>query len=152
MKLRDKKTGEIYKISHVTPDGEIAVIASDNTLCYIKSLAELNEKCEDYEDPETFWYMTAWGDVKEYSQDQFAIKQKQAIGNYFETKEEAEKAVGKLKAITRLKSCGFKFKGWRTADLGGDKYYFVITAESDGAGKGDLDLLFGGEENSGGEE
>lgn len=60
--------------------------------------------------------------------------------------EEAEKAVERLRAWKRLKSCGFKFKGWRTADLGADKYYFVITAESDGAGKGDLDLLFGGKE------
>ena len=60
--------------------------------------------------------------------------------------EEAKKAPEKLEAWKRLEDKGFKFKGWRTADLGADKYYFMITAESDGAGKGDLDLLFGGEE------
>lgn len=69
-------------------------------------------------------------------------------GYHFETctKEEAEEAVEKLEAWKRLKDKGFRFEGWRTADLGADKYYFAITAESDDAGKGDLDLLFGGKE------
>ena len=120
------------------------------------SLAELNAEWEDYEEPKDFWYiddlMIICGTEGEFTNPDLAsftkkdIEKLKAIGNYFETKEEAEKAVEKLKAITRLKSCGFKFKGWRTADLGADKYYFVITAESDAAGKGDLDLIFGGEE------
>ena len=114
MKLKNKKTGEIVNAKEVdlhttiiylkiSKDGRYDVIEYD-------SLAELNEEWEDYEEPETFWYVTAWGDVKEYSQDQFAIKQKQAIGNYFETKEEAEKAVKKLKAVKRLREANIDYK------------------------------------------
>lgn len=61
-------------------------------------------------------------------------------------KEEAREATEKILAWKRLKDKGFSFRSWRTADLGADKYYFVITAESDGADREDLDLLFGGEE------
>jgi len=59
---------------------------------------------------------------------------------------EDEKAIKKIKAWERLKEKGFRFKGWRTADLGADKYYFVITAEADDACKDDLDICFGGKE------
>lgn len=38
-------------------------------------------------------------------------KDHEEIGNYFETKEEAEKVVKKLKAWTRLKDKGFRFTG-----------------------------------------
>ena len=110
-------------------------------------ISELFELFEDYEEPENFYIVEQRGTVGSRFRTGAEYEKKfKQIGNYFETKEEAEKAVEKLKAITRLKSCGFKFKGWRTADLGADKYYFVITAESDAAGKGDLDLIFGGEE------
>ena len=95
--------------------------------------------------------MTAWGDVKEYSQDQFAVKQKQEIGNYFETKEEAEKAVEKLKVWKRLKDKGFEFINFpykkickydaRTG-VGNLEYQVKYYEELDD----DLDLLFGGEE------
>ena len=142
MKLRNKKTGEIKEF-----DGVKVLKNSDCTIAQFSydNLAELNEEWEDYEEPKEYWCINSNGEVlsctKGISEDS-----RQSIGNYFETREEAEKAVEKLKAITRLKSCGFKFKGWRTADLGADKYYFVITAESDGAGTGDLDLLFGGKE------
>lgn len=138
MKLRNKKTGLIvdFKKGNLVVDGNMSV--------RYNSLADLNADWEDYKEPKTFWYMTAWGDVKEYSQDQFAINQKQAIGNYFETKEEAEKAVEKLKAWKRLKDKGFKFKCW----YGGSKdIWFSIPQEIiDKPTAKDLDLLFGGEE------
>lgn len=149
MKLRNKKTGEIVEPFGITCLNGRTFVQFDDGKGTFKfeahSLAELNKEWEDYEEPEIIWYINSsgitccaakenyWGDSKE-------------IGNWFETKEEAEKAVEKLKALKRLKDKGFKFKDWRTADLGADKYYFIITAESDGAGKGDLDLLFGGEE------
>lgn len=139
MKLRNKKTGEIREIQSIIIDKMFTV----------ESLAELIEAWEDYEEPETFWYITTWGDVKEYSQDQFAIKQKQEIGNYFETEEEAEKAAEKLKAWTRLKDKGLKFTGWYSS---GDTTNTIrICAEFPDAELGpivgsDLDLLFGGEE------
>lgn len=133
MKLKNKKTGEIF-------DGDVFSFGD------INSLAELNEEWEDYEEPKTFWYMTAWGDVKEYSQDQFAVKQKQAIGNYFETKEEAEKAVEKLKSWKRLKEKGFFFDGRtpvhdNTVKIRARVGVPFLTDEL----SNDLDLLFGGE-------
>ena len=48
------------------------------------------------------------------------------IGNYFETREEAEKAVEKLKAWKRLKDSGLKFKDWNKSNY--DKT-FCINAE-----------------------
>jgi hypothetical protein len=151
MKLRNKKTGEIKECVVIPIDSngypnEYQVFEKD------ESLAELNAEWEDYEEPKDFWYIDVECGVMCDSTDpdlqdkRYPMEFMKSIGNYFSSREEAEKAVEKLKAITRLRSCAFKFKGWRTADLGADKYYFVITAESDGAGKGDLDLLFGGEE------
>lgn len=164
MKLKNKKTGEIVYATMMASYGggelQIRYYPVDNAegtqFKEYRSISELNAEWEDYEEPKDFWYiddfMIMCGTEGEFTTPDLAsftkkdIEKLKAIGNYFETKEEAEKAVEKLKAWKRLKSCRFKFKGWRTADLGADKYYFVITAESDGAGKGDLDLLFGGEE------
>lgn len=132
MQLRNKKTGEVNY--------------GDLHLDDFNSLAELNEEWEDYEEPKTFWYMTAWGDVKEYSQDQFAIKQKQEIGNYFETKEEAEQVVKKLRAWKRLKDKGFRFTHWKCT---GSTSFTFDNYCGDGqpmSASDDLDLLFGGEE------
>lgn len=74
-----------------------------------------------------------------------------SIGNYFETKEEAEKAIEKLKAWKRLRDKGAMFKEWFW-----DKYYGTcINIGDSGSGyiddgdkqnKKDLDLLFGGVE------
>lgn len=151
MKLKNKKTGEIGELQ--ITEKHCAVAVGDGTAsCGIEiysSLAELNEEWEDYEEPKEYWFINSLGeairpsDTTDWAPEDDSYHKE--IGNYFETPEEAEKAVEKLKAWKRLSSLSFKFKGWRTADLGADKYYFVITAESDGAGKGDLDLLFGGE-------
>ena len=48
------------------------------------------------------------------------------IGNCFQTEEEAEKAVEKLKAWKRLKDSGLKFKGWNKSNY--DRT-FCINAE-----------------------
>lgn len=151
MKLRNKKTGKIYDVYTQQHDtgfyiGYDCDCYHNNT--YYKTLLDLTEEWEDVtEEPKKFWFIDDEGGVEvereEYEENLNLMK---SIGNYFETREEAEKAVDKLKAWKRLKDNAFKFKGWRTADLGADKYYFVITAESDGAAKDDLDLLFGGEE------
>ena len=149
MKLKNKKTGDIVDIADLE-------FTSDNFAIWLyttkyNSLAELNEEWEDYEEPETFWYMTAWGDVKEYSQDQFAIKQKQAIGNYFETEEEAEKAVEKLKAWKRLKEARIHFKDYHYELKEDDALItYELEIEADGFAyedfTDDLKSLFGGEE------
>lgn len=145
MKIRDKKTGAIYKIEDIDLGNNADGIWLGMTK--YNSLAELNAEWEDVpEEPKTFWYMTAWGDVKEYSQDQFAIKQKQEIGNYFETKEEAEKVVEKLKAWKRLTDKGFRFCGYTA--LGLAEIHFMVDWEDIDVEQHtkDLDLLFGGEE------
>ena len=77
------------------------------------------------------------------------------MGNHFESAEEAEEAVEKLKAITRLNKCGFKFEGYADRDRsnGGDIVIYAhvdipnnnLLEEAQPAMLKDLDLLFGGE-------
>lgn len=107
MKLRNKKTGQIIEPYIHTLDGK-----------EFNSLAELNEEWEDYhEEPKDFYYINENGGVLKYipfdpdGEDKVYMKYQDAIGNYFETKEEAEKAVEKLKAWKRLKDKGFRFTG-----------------------------------------
>lgn len=74
--------------------------------------------------------------------DRTKIKQ---IGNYFETKEEAEKAVEKLKAWKRLKDKRFGFEKWNNSAAGPYRpiwFYFEKDTELEDV-KVDLDLLFG---------
>lgn len=144
MRLRNKKTGEM---GDLIIDKAFLVVRTGTAWLHYSSIAELNEEWEDYEEPKTFWYMTAWGDVKEYSQDQFAIKQKIAIGNYFKTREEAERAVEKLKAFKRLKDKGFRFR-WIDMQTGQIKYSFFLEKGQrvTSGDEDDLLTLFGGEE------
>lgn len=94
MKLRNKKTGEIVEATDF------------NIISDYASLAELNEEWEDYE--EHYWYVFANAVMYGYKGDVLEDNFKET-GNYFETKEQAEKAVEKLKAWKRLKDKGFKF-------------------------------------------
>lgn len=119
MKLVNKNTTNIKVFGEIVPCnvneyGCIAVKTDQGVTWYYRSLAELNEEWEDYEEPKTEFYITAWGDIREYTteEERFAFKQKLAIGNYFETREEAEKAVEKLKCFTNFKNHEFMFDGW----------------------------------------
>lgn len=147
MKLRNKKTGEVKDFALV-----VANISVDDT-----TLAELNEEWEDYEEPKdiNYWYIDSLGKIEFHSTilDEIAGTPNNAmirkiIGNYFETKEEAEKAVEKLKAFKRLKDKGFRFTAW----YGGSKNisYEITSLENETYIPrqicDDLDLLFGGEE------
>lgn len=114
IKLKDKKTG--------------AVIA------LYKTLAELNEEWQDYEEPKGIQGFTTQGE-------DIIIR----MGSI----EETEKAVEKLKAWTRLKDKGFRFTAW----YGGSKSmsYEIASLENETYIPrqicDDLDLLFsGGEE------
>lgn len=70
------------------------------------------------ENDETYYYVSAaglalddtWYDVSRIDHDRFEI------GNCFQTKEEAERAVEKLKAWKRLKDSGLKFKDWNKSN------------------------------------
>lgn len=95
---------------------------------------------------EKHWYMTSWGEVWQYGDGPLHEKWRILLGNDFETKEDAEKAVEKLKAFKRLKDKGFKFEGWDNTDRSTIHNFslFVAIEDLENINK-DLDLLFGGE-------
>lgn len=113
MKLRNKKTGEIIevlaKISFIKRNDNFI----DSEVNTFDSLAKLNENWEDYEEPKECWYIDWNGEVQHFKNWHFSfdedIEQCKQIGNYFETKEEAEKAVEKLKAWKLLKDYNVKY-------------------------------------------
>lgn len=120
MLLKNKKTGQ---------EGNF-IINKDHFECvdldcvpFYFSLSELLNEWEDA--PSTIWYITHDGSI--YSADiGNSWTREKTIGNYFETREEAEKAVKKLKAWKRLKDSGLKFKDWNKSNY--DKT-FCINAE-----------------------
>ena len=161
MKLRNKKTGEIIDF------GSPAFIIDNNknnVSMQIKNLAELNEEWEDYQEPKEYWYIrdfsftrgdtTGIGHSPDSNND--TAEYRKQIGNYFETREESEKAVEKLKAWKRLKDKGFRFEG--IAGITNEIYFkaneqfthiMVDEYTADKTEKeyiDDLMLLFGGKE------
>ena len=117
------------------------------------------DKCdwEDYEEPKEYWYINdldgkpmkcelRYCPVRDF--DDWSEKRKK-IGNYFETKEEAEKAVEKLKAWKRLKNKGFMFELWDydgyNDEVETGRILFRINKFSEE--DKDLDLLFSGEDD-----
>lgn len=150
MRLKNKKTGEIIEFK--TP----ACMVDEKYSYQYDSLAELNEEWEDYEEPIEYWFIDEFGLVQQeteyyYEDNKEAVHDKRiAVGNHFETKEEAEKALERLKALQRLKDKGFRFIGWRYA-LEGNRENGTIPLEikvecNMNNSVKDLDLLFGGEE------
>lgn len=148
MKLRNKKTGEI---ANFVIEGDVIKESCLFGKTYY-SLAGLNKEWEDVpEEPKGFWMINILG-IVEYVHDltEAEVKMMEEIGNHFETEEEAEKAVEKLKAWKRLKDKGFRFTAWKNGILldetvaGQVRYEFPIDNKDDI--EKDLDLLFGGEE------
>lgn len=117
MKLRNKLTGDVI---------------------------EVKGNWKDYE-PEDVWYITSNGEIERGNADISWVMEKM-IGNYFESKEDAEEAVKKLEAWKRLKDKGFKFEGWDNTDHSTVHNFslFVAIEELENINK-DLDLLFGSE-------
>lgn len=75
----------------------------------------------------------------------------EAVGLKFDTKEECERSIEKMKAWTRLKDKGFRFDGYDVAGRGGDdvicgQVYFKAGNYNKEEIENDLYLLFGGEE------
>ena len=155
MRLRNKKTGEIIDLTegHIceTECGKyltLRPVAVLNKEYNYNSLAELNEEWEDLDEPKEYCYITGRGNLHFIEDiDDEGDKERKQIGNYFETEEEAEKAVEKLKAVKRLKDNKFRFTGYKdNTNPKGNSYQIIIEAIFDGASFDDLDLLFGGEE------
>ena len=148
MKLRNKKTGEIGYFCFANWNDPVLIIMDKNgsQLAKYHSLAELNEEWEDYKEPMEIYYINYKGHIMSASSDGNWDDEKE-IGNYFETKEEAEKAVEKLKTWKRLKDNKFRFTGYEdNTNPKGNSYQIIIKAIFDGVSFDDLDLLFGGEE------
>ena len=146
MKLRNKKTGDIVDY--------IKVIIGEFNGDELNTLAELNEEQEDYEKSKQYYYIEPNGVIQRIDEWDCCtpsdVEIMKSIGNYFETEEEAEQAVEKLKAWKRLKDKGFRFGGWTHTPLTHSitGYNLHIKAYTDELANymEDLDLLFGGEE------
>ena len=159
MKLKNKKTGEIaepFGIICVNGRTFVQFVDEKGSFKYeARSLAELNEEWEDApEEPKEYWCIRENGVVgkRPYPIGIECVEQEnrdemREIGNYFNTEEEAEQAVEKLKAFKRLKDKGFKFEGWDNTDHSTIHNFslFVAIEDLENINK-DLDLLFGGEE------
>lgn len=142
MKLKNKKTGENYETTMPivfnikTSDGGEHTVSCE-------SIKELNEK---WEDCNGYYYIGDGGDVN-LSRTKYRLEHEdeahEEIGNYFETEEEVELAVRKLKAWKRLKDKGFRFIDHTDFDDGNITIWGKFNKELDVR---DVDLLFGGEE------
>lgn len=99
MKLKNKKTGEIRELQEIMHE---AFIQHNE-----KSLMNLNEDWEDYEEPKEHWCITMYGGITRIKDDEEPIDDLIEIGNYFNSKEDAYDAWDKLKAWKRLKDKGF---------------------------------------------
>ena len=149
MKLRNKKTGEIAIFRSIPKwdDKSITLIVEETKRVYqYDTLAGLCEEWTDYEAPKKFWCIIDNGNIAVSNDTDEDLEASKEIGNYFETKEEAEKAVRKLKAWKRLRDAGFKFKFYFHHPFLGENIieYKLLNADKY---VDDLDLLFsGGEE------
>ena len=152
MKLRNKKTGEIGELQ-ITEKHCAVAVGNGTASCGIEiysSLAELNAEWEDYEEPKDYYFIRSESLTVGYSpiSNTRSCRNRKEIGNYFETKEEAEKAVEKLKAWKRLKDKGFKSF---SSNIRGDDFVvnFKLTNHVDySQSMDDFDCVFdfGGEE------
>ena len=155
MKLINKKTGEIgdlkewWDLENRNIDGVGVYISPDKPLKQYNSLAELNEEWEDYKEQKESYFIDRDGEI--YYTDRlndYDLDNMKNIGNYFETREEAEKAVEKLKAWKRLKESKIDSKVTEEYDTSIETTHANISISFNSyplIGE-DLVLLFGGEE------
>ena len=140
MRLENKETGEIGYFSFANQDDPVLIVMDKNgvQLAKYSSLAELNaEWCDAPEEPkgiQCIYYTNHYDTVK-----------LDGVIVGFGSKEEAELAVRKLKALKQLKDNGMKKYSFRREKRGIDLDYYTLTilAPRD---KDSLDLLFGGKE------
>ena len=124
MKLKNKISGEIKEFS----------LFDGNELQGVATLESLTKEWEEYEGPKGIQCI--------YYVNHFDAARLNGVIVGFETKEEAKKAVEKLKAWKRLKDKGFRFAGWNRRYCDEINYKLDTTEDM----SKDLDLLFGGEE------
>lgn len=157
MKLRNKETGEIVEFRYLQTDHDAPLVLTIKSKDELKmeefaSLHELYSEWEDVsEEPKEYWYLDVDGEISSGNIEDGTVKAMREIGNYFETKEEAEQVVEKLKAWKKLKDKGAKIIGY--ACYGGTntkgEFSGEIKVTIDAPHEIDkylFDLLFGGEE------
>lgn len=128
----------------------------DDVMAYHKNtLARfpvLEDWFEEIEGPKEYWYIDATVDaapdkteIIDCEYDKKIDDFNKSIGNYFETKEEAEQAVEKLKAWKRLKDNGFNISRWKFSSPD-EPGKIIIEGRLVPGAVDDLDILFGGED------
>lgn len=166
MKLKTKFQDEVFELGEVVnadiatmPDGRIklqttAKVGGIHTFYYDK-LEEISSDWQDYKESKKHYEILGASiviGIEDAEDEIFRNQGQREIGNYFETEEEALKAVEKLKAWKRLKDSGFRFDEWSWSassisdiDIINIKAYMDIQTNFEDK-KADLDLLFRGEE------
>lgn len=149
MKLRSKTTGKIYEIPLI----QIPNLPFGGNF---SSLSSLNEEWEDYEPKDKdFWFFDEEGiirDTKEENWPEESVAAAKEIGDHFSSREEAERAVEKLKALTKLCKKGFEFNSVEMFSMGLIRIEASIpinektTLQERSDITDSLYLLFGGEE------
>lgn len=163
--VKSKTTGCIGELDFDSREGAFIVIYYDlNTKetvkSYYKSLEDLCEDWEDYEEPKEHWAIDQFGEpINVSGLSRLQLEKLHRLGNDFPSEKATMQAIEKLKAWKRLKNKGFKFEGikedytrilqsqapFRT----GKRYLQFNKSEDEDWMKEnwkDLDLLFGGEE------
>lgn len=153
MKIKNKKTGMIGYTAVLRSKAIVVMDENAIQLGSYSSLAELNAEWEDYEEPKDYWFIDYDGGIIPFSKmkETATDRMMKQIGNYFDTREEAEKAVEKLKAWKRLKDAGCRVTEYKTYGGTTSKSEFIgevkiILDVPDVVNKKLLCLLFGGEE------
>lgn len=140
-KLQNKETGEIGRLSVDIdkPDNGIRVYHEDGVAYKMyNSLAELNEKWEDYEEPKGLNEIDAiLGAIREYCNEHLCHSEDWEKIKILNTIEE------KLMAWKRLEDNGIELGGWTRE---GDAIYPELIDTGGDVSIDDLDLLFGGKE------
>ena len=141
MKLRNKKTGGI---------DDFKIEASGLEWLGYTSLKEFCEDWEDYEEPKEFFAVSPYKiegyEVFPYDNFGHIYKLAEELGIAFKTKEEAEKAVEKLKAWKRLKDKITCIDRASFDSVGTATLFIRYKGKDHEEVMKDLDLLFGGEE------
>lgn len=160
MKLRNKKTGEIkdwcfsealslWTAERLGPDGCSLENFIANVERFRNEWEVAPEEKEWPQEEDLYWLIATSGEATSdvWEGDKTDLG-RAGVSNVFRTKEEAEKAVEKLKALKRLKDEGFTISQWRhTPDMNSTTGSVInIKGFIPAVMKNmkDLDLLFGG--------
>lgn len=151
MKLRNKKTGEICTLT-LSSDGETMILMNERMYKHSIKLKDLEEWEDVPEEPKEYWYVSCDGRALKVTTDDDDYNEKhntghKQIGNYFETKEEAERVVENLKAWKRLKDKEFEFVGcFKDNTINFEFVGHPLSYDEGKEAEQDLAYIFGGEE------